>query len=195
MNNKNNIEFIKILKNNPNINFILSNLNFPNGLKWYLVGGCINQTIWNHLTSRAYEHGIGDYDIFYWNDNLSESKEKEIQEIVVSQLKDLNCRFDVVNQARVHKWFTSYFGKKMKPYNSLEQAIESLPSTVTCVGITNDECGIRVFSPFGLEDIFDMKLRYNSMTPIPAKFVKIKLDKWIQKWPELEIVKNSYPNE
>ncbi len=189
------VEFLKVLETNINIKNILERIKFPKDLNWYLVGGCLNQTIWNHTTGRKWNYGIEDYDIFYWDDDLAESKESGIQNQIVSQFDDLKCDFDVTNQSRVHKWFKSYFGSSMPGYSNLEQAVGSPPSTVTCVGVTLRNGRPVIYAPYGLGDIFSMKLRYNTETFIPDKFVIPKIEKWKQKWSELEIIKDSYPYE
>ncbi len=188
-------EFIKILKTNLNIKYLLENIKFPENLSWYLVGGCVNQTIWNFLTDRNWDYGINDYDLFYWDNDLSEDKEKAIQENVVRQLSKLNCEFDVVNQARVYEWFNDYFGVSIPKYIDIENSIATLPSTVTCIGVTKINNKLTTYAPFGLSDILLMKLRYNFDTYIPYKFISPKIAKWMQKWPELKVIKNSYPNE
>lgn len=33
----------------------------------FLTGGCVCQTMWNYLTGRSIEHGILDYDVFYFD--------------------------------------------------------------------------------------------------------------------------------
>lgn len=186
-------EFLRIIKTNPNIATILKEIKFPENLDWYLVGGCVNQTIWNFTTKRDWSYGIGDYDLFYWDKDLSEEKEAKIQEDIRNQFKKLDCNFDVVNQARVHRWFRNYFGAKMPGYSNLEQAVSSPPSTITCIGVANRQGKLLVYAPYGFSDIFSMKLRYNPETFIPDKFVIPKIQKWKKKWPELEIVKKSYP--
>ena len=91
-------EIKKTLNNNPNIKHILDKLIFPDRLEWFLVGGSLNQTIWNELTNRPWSYGISDYDIHYWDGDLSATREKKIGLQVDRQLKDLNIEVEVVNQ-------------------------------------------------------------------------------------------------
>ena len=37
----------------------------------WLVSGCLVQSVWNVLTDRAIDHGIADYDIFYFDPDTS----------------------------------------------------------------------------------------------------------------------------
>jgi hypothetical protein len=34
---------------------------------WYLGGGCVAQTVWNHLHGFAPTYGIKDYDVVYFD--------------------------------------------------------------------------------------------------------------------------------
>jgi hypothetical protein len=34
---------------------------------WYLTAGCLVQTVWNVVTGRSPDHGIRDYDLFYFD--------------------------------------------------------------------------------------------------------------------------------
>jgi hypothetical protein len=34
---------------------------------WYLVAGCLYQTVWNTVTGQPPEAGIGDYDLAYFD--------------------------------------------------------------------------------------------------------------------------------
>ncbi|MDU7476081.1 MAG: nucleotidyltransferase family protein [Paenibacillus macerans] len=50
----------------------------------------------------------------------------------------------------------------LKPYLTLEDAIDSWPTTSTSIGVRLDEnAGWKVYSPYGLEDLFQLKVRAN----------------------------------
>ena len=44
----------------------------------WLVSGCLVQTVWNVLTSRAVDYGINDYDVFYFDPDTSWEAEDKI---------------------------------------------------------------------------------------------------------------------
>jgi hypothetical protein len=44
----------------------------------WLVSGCLVQTVWNVLTARAVDHGIADYDIFYFDPDTSWAAEDAV---------------------------------------------------------------------------------------------------------------------
>jgi hypothetical protein len=37
----------------------------------WLVSGCLVQTVWNVQTGRAVDYGIADYDVFYFDPDVS----------------------------------------------------------------------------------------------------------------------------
>jgi uncharacterized protein len=178
---------LEIVRKNPNLKTILGCLEFPNGFPWYVAAGCVNQTVWNYLTGREITSGIGDYDLVYWDDDISKDAELEVQGQVMSQLSSLGIKLDVVNEARVPVWFEEDFGEKIEPYVNLEHAISTWPATVTCAGITKKEGGFHVVAPYGLNDLFSMTLRPNMPSVIMDVF-EDKANKWVSKWPELTVV-------
>lgn len=148
----------------------------------------MNQTIWNFITGRDYNYGIGDYDIFYWDKDLSSEKERGINDRITQQFPELNISFDVVNQARVHQWFGRDFGVEIPQIKSLRQALSMHSFTPTCIGINNNE----IYAPYGTDDTLSMILKYNPTTHIPMKHTLMKMEKWIQKWPELKVDGKSF---
>ena len=173
---------------------LITSLEFPDGCPWYLAAGCINQTVWNYLTGRDILYGIGDYDLVYWSRNISTEEQDKYRVIIEKKYKSLNIELDIHNQARIHTRYPDLFGISIDQFKTAEEAISSWPSTVGCIGVTGGlKKNISVFAPFGLSDIFEMKLKYNPKTVIPTKYIPHKLEKWKSKWPELRAIKSSYP--
>jgi hypothetical protein len=187
-------EFVRIVFLNPYLKEILNTLEFPDGNPWYLAAGCVNQTIWNFLTGREITYGIKDYDLVYWSANISDQEQEKYRALIGRKYKSLNIEFDIHNEARIHTRYPSLFGISIDQFKSVEAAICSWPSTVTCVGITAKlGRNISLYAPFGLSDIFEMKLKYNPETVCPPKFIPGKLERWKLKWPELKVIESSYP--
>ena len=44
----------------------------------WLVSGCLVQTVWNVRTNRAVDHGINDYDVFYFDPDTSWTAEDAV---------------------------------------------------------------------------------------------------------------------
>ncbi|SCZ11205.1 nucleotidyltransferase family protein, partial [Alkaliphilus peptidifermentans] len=79
---------------------------------------------------------------------------------------------------------------EVEPYVSCEDAISTWPETATSIGVKLLEDGsIKIFAPYGLNDLFNMILRRNPKRITKEIFLKRVLDKQIcKKWPEVKVV-------
>src|SRR6266496_6144066 len=70
---------------------------------WYLVAGCLYQTVWNVVTGQPPESGILDYDLAYYDSSdLSWQAEDAIIQEGCRLFGDLPAPVQIRNQARVH---------------------------------------------------------------------------------------------
>ncbi|MEK3713336.1 nucleotidyltransferase family protein [Paenibacillus sp. FSL R7-0333] len=156
---------------------------------YYIGAGCLVQTVWNELTGRTPGYGISDIDIIYYDgEDLSYAAENEVVAKGDELFDSIAFPVDLKNQARVHLWYGQKFGVEIKPYLSLEAAIDSWPTTVTSLGARlalNGEW--QLYAPFGLEDLFQLVLRPNKAL-ITEEVYRTKTQKWKSKWPELKVV-------
>ena len=88
--------------------------------QWRLVAGCLYQTVWNVLTGRARGTGIRDYDLIYFDEDLSWAAEAAAIRRVAAAARGCVGPVEARNQARVHLWFESRFGS---PYLRLSSDI------------------------------------------------------------------------
>lgn len=181
-------ELIKILENSPLIKGVFEKFTEIGFAEYYLGAGAITQTVWNHLTERAYDYGIDDLDIVYFDDDLSYEAEDLWIRKVKSVMKDLTIPVDVKNQARVHLWYEEKHKISIDPYLKLEDAINSWPTTATSIGIRPLDNGYKIYAPFGIEDSMNMVIRANKKQITEDVYDK-KVLKWIKKWPELKVIK------
>ena len=85
----------------------MPDLGLPN---WYVGGGCVAQTVWNHISNRDFLADINDIDVAYF-DRLDSSSETEAHRSdTIHTLLETPISLDVHNQARVHLWYESRFG-------------------------------------------------------------------------------------
>src|SRR5579862_4717491 len=70
----------------------------------WLVSGCLVQSVWNVLTGRAYDYGISDCDVFYFDHDVSWQAENTVIRRLDERLAHLGVRIEVRNRARVHLW-------------------------------------------------------------------------------------------
>lgn len=179
----------QIILANPLLNTALYRMESLGISNYYIGAGCVTQTVWNHLTEQPLMTGIKDLDIVYFDDfNTSEEAESKMVNRIKSLLEDLSIQIDVKNQARVHEWYTSKFGYPIKPYTSVENAIDSWPTTASAIGVRlNADHTLDVYAPYGLDDLFEMRVRANKVQITEEIFLS-KAEKWKLKWPELEII-------
>ena len=78
---------------------------------WYLVAGCLYQTVWNVVTGQPPEAGILDYDLAYFDDtDLSWDAEDAVIQAGDEVFAGLPVPVQIRNQARVHLWYEQKFG-------------------------------------------------------------------------------------
>jgi len=131
---------------------------------WWVVSGAVYQPVLNHLTGRAPDHGIKDYDLAYFDDaDLSyEAEDVVIRRAAAAFDPDLAPLVEVRNQARVHLWFEGKFGEPYTPLGGSREALERFVSPMFALGVRLDVDGaLAICAPFGLEDLFALRLRPN----------------------------------
>lgn len=158
------------------------------GLKNYYIGaGCICQTVWNFQNGLNLMHGISDIDFVYFDDDLSYEKEDIVIKQVQRKFGELPIKIDVKNQARVHLWYKEHYGYNLKPYISVENAINSWPTTATSIGVRIHDDTFIVYAPFGLNDMFGQIIRPNKTQITEETYLK-KYKKWSLKWNTLNFI-------
>lgn len=177
----------EIIKKNQvlyNVIMKIEELRIPN---CYIGGGCITQTVWNFLYQRDLNYGIGDIDIVYFDEDVSEEKEARIAGEIKTLFKASPHIIDVKNEARVHLWYESRFGFKIEPYKSTEEAISTWPTLATAIGVRYEKKQFVIFAPYGLNDIFAGIIRPNKILITEGVF-QAKAKKWQEKWPETKVI-------
>ena len=155
---------------------------------YYIGAGCIAQTIWNKQLGNNLDYGISDIDFVYFdNIDLSVEGENKIIDKINNTIKPCPIKLDIKNQARVHLWYKEHFGYNIKQYKSIEDAINSWPTTSTSIGIRLDNGKIKIYAPFGLNDIFGMIIKANK-AQITEEIYLQKVNKWKTKWSKLKII-------
>ena len=175
----------KILRKNTELMSILEVLEKDGISNYYVGAGAINQTVFNYYHGYDINYGIKDYDIVYYDEEISYEKEDVVIKRLNARFNDLDVCVDIKNQARVHMWYYEKYGIKQVPYTSVEDAIARWGATITCIGVRLENGKLVVFAPYGLNDIFGMIIR-----PVKKDFTKEnydeRADKWMKKWPMLK---------
>lgn len=156
---------------------------------WLIFSGAIYQSVLNHLTGRAPDYGIRDYDLGYFDasDTSYEAEDRVIQRVAAAFDPPLREMVEVRNQARVHLWFQGKFGEPYSPLADTAEALSRFTSTTFSVGARLEPDGtMTLVAPFGLEDLFGLKLRPNPIRRT-AGFARTA-EAARRRWPELEIL-------
>ena len=150
-----------------------------------ITAGCLFQTIWNHQSKLPLTWGIKDYDVFYFDKDLSFEAENKIINSAQELFRDLDINVELKNQARVHLWYSSRFGGQYPKLESTKEGIDRYLISGTCLGL--DVETHQIYAPNGLSDTEQGILRIN-----PKNY---KLDLFYQKaksyqdrWSWLEII-------
>jgi uncharacterized protein len=154
----------------------------------WIVAGCLVQTVWNVLTSRPIDHGINDYDIFYFDPDTSWQAEDAIISELQGRLEKPGIKIEVRNQARVHLWYPEKHGLPYLALQSSTQGIDRFLTQNTQVGIHRTRDGHDVYAPNGLDDIADMIVRPNPGPNFSAANYEAKTRRWKTQWPEITVL-------
>lgn len=182
------IRFTDIILQNPSVRALWNVWERLELKNCWLAAGCLAQTVWNSRFGLPPEYGISDLDLVYFDaGDLSAPSERRNAERIRDMLAHLPVWIDVKNEARVHCWYEEKFGYPIPPYRSVEQAIDTFPTTATAIGIKPAGTGSEVHATFGLSDLFDGIVRPNKCQ-ITAEIYEAKISKWLDRWPDLTIV-------
>ena len=156
--------------------------------QWRLVAGCLYQTVWNVLTGRPRGTGIRDYDLIYFDEDLSWAAEDAVIRRVAAATRGCVGPVETRNQARVHLWFESRFGSPYPRLSSADEALERYASVVHAVGVRlEDDDRLDLAAPFGLDDVFAIVVRPNrALDNAVAHRAKARRAQAI--WPEVTVI-------
>lgn len=177
-----------ILKENKVIYDILRKASQLDLEDYYIGAGCICQSVWNHQNGNDLMYGISDVDIVYYdNKDLSYEAEDRVIQKCNDLYQSIKVAIDAKNQARVHLWYEQRFGKSIPAYQSVEDAINTWPTTASAVGVKLEKDELVVYAPFGLNDMFGQIIRANKRLITQGTY-DLKCNKWKSKWTSLEVI-------
>jgi hypothetical protein len=148
----------------------------------WIGAGFVRDAAWDYLHGYGTTPPSGDIDVLWFT---PATPEEDCDRCIENELRRLlpDLRWSVKNQARMH------VRNGDGPYASVADAMQHWPETATAVAARYATSGeIEINAPFGLEDLFAMRLR-----PTP-NFLKDKLPifqnrvtskRWIERYPLL----------
>lgn len=195
MNNKDLLEqineTISILKQNKPLIDVLNyieKLKLPN---FYIAAGSIFQTIWNYYDNNDLNYNIKDIDVIYYNNkDLSVDKDIEYYKLIIDYCnkKGYKYEIDVSNEARMHLWKKEKYNIDIEPYESSEDAINKWIATVHAIGITKNNGKIKIYAPYGLNDIYTRTIRPIKHPYNTEEIYKKKAQNWNKRFNNLTII-------
>ncbi|MFU2327977.1 nucleotidyltransferase family protein [Pseudomonas sp. NFX98] len=150
-----------------------------------LTAGCLFQAVWNQQAQLPPAWGVKDYDVFYFDEDLSWEAENEVIQSAQRLFQHLDVNVEIKNQARVHLWYHQRFGGAYPPLQSSRDGINRYLIAGTCIGL-DIETG-EIYAPNGLNDIEQGLLRINPRNPKPELFEQ-KARSYQARWPWLKII-------
>jgi len=156
---------------------------------WLVFSGAVYQPVWNHLTGRPPDYGVKDYDLGYFDasDISYEAEDMVIRRVAAAFAPPLRDLVEVRNQARVHLWFEDHFGEPYEPLTGAAEAPGRFTATAFAVGVRLEASdALTIVAPFGLEDLFAMRLRPNPLRPRAVGLQKT-FDSARRRWPEVVV--------
>jgi len=178
---------LELVARNSNNSIVLERLPELGVNDTWLVSGCLFQTAWNAITSRPPNHGVKDYDVFYFDDSdLTWEAEDVVIKSAEILFKDLDIQVEVRNQARVHLWYEQHFGIPYQPLKCSRDGIDRFLATACMVGLQPGK-HTKLYAPAGLEDLKNLVLRPNLTPNFSTQHFEAKAGHWQSLWPELQV--------
>ena len=135
-------------------------------------------------------YGIKDYDIFYFDPDVSWEAEDRCIKRASALFADLPIEIELRNQARVHLWYEQKFGCPCPQFRRSCDGIDNFLNTFSMVGTQHVGGGLRLYAPLGLRDVFDRIARRNPMRSGSAGRDRYeeKAARWQALWPSVKVL-------
>ena len=151
--------------------------------------GVIRNLIWSIAHDQHYALSQTEIDvIFYDVEDESGFEQQHLAEILKQQFPEND--WDVVNQAWVHQWYTTEDGASIPPLQSIQHVLSLWPEKATAVAVRLlENNALEIIAPFGLDDLFELKLRWNATLVSHDVFMQRMEEKqFLQKWNKLSLL-------
>jgi len=181
-------QLVRILRGTPRLMQVLKTARELALPDWLVFSGAVYQPVFNQLTGRPVDYGLKDYDLAYFDPSSRSYKAEDvvIRRVAAAFDEPLKSLVEVRNQARVHLWFKTKFGEPYTPLSCTAEALSRFVTTANAVGVRLEPDGrLHVEAPFGLEDLFALRLRPNPSRS--TKGFERVASGMHARWPELMI--------
>lgn len=178
-----------IVRADPGLMHVLTTVRGLGLNDWRVFSGAVYQSVWNAVTDRPVGYGRNDYDLGYFDPDVSwDAEDAVIRRVAAAFDEPFRSEVEVRNQARVHIWFPDRFGEPYEPLTGTDEALSRFVAPAFAVGVRLEaDDSISVAAPFGLEDVFSMTLRPNPNRPLAKGWDKA-VTSARARWPELTVI-------
>lgn len=155
---------------------------------WCIGAGAIRSLVWDALHGFDRRSAVEDMDVVYFDAKAGPEQDADFESRLHSAMPDL--RWEVTNQAGVHRWFAAVLGQVVPPLASLEESVATWPEFATCVGVyLNEDDSLGVVAPHGLDDLFELRVRHNPLrASVETYRQRVEAKRFGERWPRLSIV-------
>ena len=156
---------------------------------WRVFSGAVYQSVWNAVTGRPAGYGVRDYDLGYFDPDVSwDAEDVVIKRVAAAFDPPFRDMVEVRNQARVHLWFEGKFGEPYEALAGTDEALARFVAPAFAVGVRLEaDDAISVAAPFELEDVFSLTLRPNPRRGLARGWDRVVANARAR-WPELTII-------
>ena len=183
-----------IIRADPGLMHVLTTVRGLGLNDWRVFSGAVYQSVWNAVTGRPAGYGVRDYDLGYFDADVSwDAEDMVIRRVAAAFDEPFRGMVEVRNQARVHLWFEGKFGEPYSALTGTDEALARFVAPAFAVGVRlEDDGSVSVAAPFGLEDVFSLILRPNPNRPLARGWDKAVASARAR-WPELTILEPETP--
>ncbi|HEV2081530.1 MAG TPA: nucleotidyltransferase family protein [Brevundimonas sp.] len=179
---------IAAVRNDPDLMRVLETTATLGLNDWLIFSGSVYQCVWNAVTGRPPGHGVKDFDLGYFDEDVSwEAEDAVIGRVAEAFDEPLRSRVEVRNQRRVSEWFPAKFGEPYPPVANTAAALDRFVAPAFAVGVRMEAAGrMSVVAPFGLDDTFAMVVRPNPNRPLAKDWDRVVAG-LRARWPEVRV--------
>ncbi|TAJ56259.1 nucleotidyltransferase family protein [Brevundimonas sp.] len=178
-----------IVRADPGLMHVLTTVRGLGLNDWRVFSGAVYQSVWNAVTGRPAGYGRKDYDLGYFDPDVSwDAEDVVIKRVAAAFDEPFRTDVEVRNQARVHIWFPDRFGEPYEALTGTDEALARFVAPAFAVGVRLEaDDTISIAAPFGLEDVFSMTLRPNPDRPLAKGWDKAVASARAR-WPEIQVI-------
>lgn len=154
---------------------------------WWVAAGAVRDAVWDARYGLG-EHPPRDVDVIWFDPRAERDADGEAELRLGARLPEV--RWDVKNQAHVHRWYPARFGLEVEPFQSTLDAVATFPEPASCVAVRLDGHGeFVVAAPHGLDDLLAGIWRHNPQRATFQHFAdRVARKRPAERWPAVRVL-------